>query len=66
MLQSSGMDLFWETLIMLVLSDPSDMVALEAVKAMAGAPAPHATSLRSHEGGRGRWAAGQAVLLRVP
>jgi hypothetical protein len=47
--------LFWEALIMLALSDPSDMVALEAIKAMVAAPQPCAMSLRTQEGPRSRW-----------
>ena len=35
-------EVYWQALILLALSDPSDLVAMETVKAMFGAPLPKA------------------------
>uniref|UniRef100_A0A7S0WTL6 SH3 domain-containing protein n=1 Tax=Chlamydomonas leiostraca TaxID=1034604 RepID=A0A7S0WTL6_9CHLO len=37
---------FWEALVLLALADPSELVGMEAVKAMFGAPPPHPEQLK--------------------
>ncbi len=44
--------MFWEALQLLALADPSDLVALEAIRAMFGAPSPRAESLKKRAAGR--------------
>lgn len=48
--QNSGAP-FWEALVSMVCADPSDMVALEAIRSMFGAPPPHPESLRRRQVG---------------
>ena len=46
---------FWEALQVLALADPSELVAMEAMRAMLGAPYPRAeSSIWKRTGGRGR------------
>ena len=45
---------FWEALQVLALADPSELVAMEAMRAMLGAPYPRAeASIRKRTGGCG-------------
>jgi len=39
-------DVFWRSLILMLICDPSNLVALECIRNMFGAPHPHAENLR--------------------
>lgn len=47
-IQGAG-EVFWDALVLMVVSDPNEVVAMEAVKAMFGAPLPQSGSIKKRQ-----------------
>jgi hypothetical protein len=44
-IKGSG-DVFWRSLVLMLVSDPSNLAAFQCIRSMFGAPAPHAENLK--------------------
>ena len=51
-------EVFWRSLVLMVVCDPSNIAALTSIKVMFGAPQPHAENLKK------RWVRGPGCVVK--